>query len=136
VSSKKPPKPPLILQVFMVIGILLVVVSAFALSLAYQAYLNGDSLKTLYHVVIGAGGLALAGYLLAKVRFRAVSLVFPEIDVVTVLECPKCKLKKIRRFETGDYVFKKADKCDRCSEVMIVTQIFSREKKGEMAKLG
>ena len=75
----------------------------------------------------------LMGLLMAALLFFLFKMFMPsskpqESEVVTVLECAKCRLKEIRVFKRGDYVFKEEGPCKRCGGTMVITKIFARSK--------
>lgn len=75
----------------------------------------------------------LLGLLMAALLFFLFMMFMPtskpqESEVVTVLECATCKLKEIRMFKRGDYVFKEEGPCRRCGGPMVITKIFARSK--------
>ena len=77
--------------------------------------------------------MILLGLLMAALLFFLFKMFMPpskpqEPEVVTVLECVKCKLKEIRMFKRGDYVFKEEGPCKRCGGPMVITKIFARSK--------
>jgi len=77
--------------------------------------------------------MMLLGLLMAALLFFLFKMLMPtskpqESEIVTVLECAKCKLKEIRMFKRGDYVFKEEGPCKRCGGPMVITKIFARIK--------
>lgn len=67
----------------------------------------------------------------------------PIRQTLTILICSICGLTKVRNFESGDFVFHKTDKCDKCNDSMEIKQIYSvrlkkqvdMKKKQEKSKL-
>ncbi|MFX1258939.1 MAG: hypothetical protein ACFFAN_13865 [Promethearchaeota archaeon] len=49
----------------------------------------------------------------------------PLRQTLTILICSVCGLTKVRHYETGDYIFKKKDKCNECDDFMEIKQIYS-----------
>jgi len=77
--------------------------------------------------------MLLIGLLMAALLFFLFRMFMPpskpqEPEVVTVLECAKCRLKEIRMFKRGDYVFKEDGPCKRCGGPMVITKIFARPR--------
>ncbi|MGD2201169.1 MAG: hypothetical protein PVJ38_06035 [Candidatus Bathyarchaeota archaeon] len=112
------------LAVVVVIGIF----SLLSLWLGFQAYGSDNPDQAIYYIVIGAAGIAAIGYMFF--RTKAVSSTkkpdVPEVEVVTILECPSCDLKRVRDFKRGDYVYKDDEPCTRCEGTMVITGIHKR----------
>ena len=49
----------------------------------------------------------------------------PLRQTLTILACSLCGLTKVRNFESGDFVFNKKGKCDKCNDSMEIKQIYS-----------
>ena len=49
----------------------------------------------------------------------------PVRQTLTILKCKSCGAIKVRNHENGDFVFKSAGVCDKCSESMEIVQIYS-----------
>jgi hypothetical protein len=109
------------LAVVVVIGIF----SLLSLWLGFQAYGSDHPEQANYYIVIGTAGLAAVGYMFF--RTKAVTTTrkpdVPSVDVVTILECLECELKRVRDFKRGDYVYKNDEPCTRCDGAMIITGI-------------
>ncbi len=78
----------------------------------------------LFRARVGTAGLAMIGYMFF--RTKAVSSKKPsdeKAEVVTILECPSCDLKRVRDFQRGDYIYKSDEPCTRCEGTMTITGI-------------
>jgi len=115
--------------------IIIGIMSLFSLYLGFQAYGSNNADLANTYIIIGTAGFAVMGYMFF--RTRAVpspnKLNASKVDVVTTLECPKCGTKKVRDFETGDYVFRDDVPCTNCDGRMVITRI-NRRKKPEKEK--
>ncbi len=49
----------------------------------------------------------------------------PLRQTLTILACALCGITKVRNFETGDFVFSRIDKCNKCNNLMEVKNIYS-----------
>ena len=108
------------LAIFVVIG----VSSLLFLWLGFQAYGGENPDQGNLYIVGGTAGLAMIGYMFF--RTKAVSSKKPPVDkaeVVTILECPSCDLKRVRDFQRGDYIYKTDEPCTRCEGIMTITGI-------------
>ena len=113
----------LTLAVIVVIGIF----SLFSLYMGFQDFGSETSEYSTYYLLIGTAGLSAIGYMFF--RTKAVSTKKPDIpivNVVTILECPSCNLKRVRDFKRGDYFNKDDEPCTRCEGMMRVTGIHRR----------
>ena len=120
------PKTPLMrlswvsLASIAVIGI----VSLLLLWLGFQAYGGENPDQGNLYIIVGTAGLAAIGYMFF--RTKAASSLKPsdeKAEVVTVLECPSCDLKRVRDFKRGDYIYKSDEPCTRCEGTMTITGI-------------
>ena len=109
------------LAVVVVIGIF----SLLSLWLGFQAYGSEHPEQANYYIIIGTAGFAAIGYMFFRTKAIASSrkVEVPKVNVVTILECPSCDLKRVRDFKKGDYVYKDDEPCTRCEGTMIITGI-------------
>ena len=49
----------------------------------------------------------------------------PLRQTLSILTCTLCGLTKVRNFATGDFVYRKVDKCNKCEDTMQITKIYS-----------
>jgi hypothetical protein len=124
-----PPQNPLMslswvtLAVVVVIGIF----SLLSLWLGFQSYGSDHPEQANSYIIIGSAGLAAIGYMFF--RTKAITTKKPEVpkvEVVTILECPSCDLKRVRDFQKGDYIYKNNEPCTRCDGTMLITGIHRR----------
>lgn len=111
------------LVVVVVIGIF----SLLSLWMGFQAYGSKNPEQAIYYLIIGTAGFAAVGYMFF--RTKAITTQKPEVpkvDVITILECPSCDLKRVRDFKRGDYVYKNDEPCTRCEGTMLITGIHRR----------
>ena len=108
------------LAVVVVIGIF----SLLFLWLGFQAYGGENPDQANLYIFVGTAGFAAIGYMFF--RTKAISSQKPpieKVEVVTILECPSCELKRVRGFKRGDYVYKDDEACTRCEGTMVITGI-------------
>lgn len=118
------------LAVVVVIGIF----SLLSLWMGFQAYGSEHPEQSTYYIIIGTAGFAAIGYMFFRTKaITTKKQDVPKVDVVTILECPSCELKRIRDFQRGDYVYKDDEPCTRCEGTMLITGIHRRaeEKKSK-----
>ncbi len=113
------------LAVVVVIGIF----SLFSLYMGFRAFGSENPENSTYYIIIGTAGFAVIGYMFF--RTKAITTTrrksdAPKVDVVTILECPSCNLKRVRDFKRGDYVYKDDEPCTRCDGTMVITGIHKR----------
>lgn len=113
------------LAVVVVIGIF----SLFSLYMGFRAFGSENPENSTYYIIIGTAGFAVIGYMFF--RTKAITTTrsksdAPKVDVVTILECPSCNLKRVRAFKRGDYVYKDDEPCTRCDGTMVITGIHRR----------
>jgi len=116
------------LAVVVVIGIF----SLLSLWMGFQAYGGEHPEQATYYIIIGTAGFAAIGYMFFRTKtITTKKQDVPKVDVVTILECPSCDLKRARDFQRGDYIYKDDEPCTRCEGTMLVTGIHRRadEKK-------
>ena len=105
--------------------------SFVAFNLAMNAYITGDVTQGTYLLMMGFIGLSLSTYMLLQTRSRAPRSIFEPLRVSTTTSCQKCGFKNVRDFQRGDYIFKEAEACPKCSERMMITSIYREKKPGE-----
>ena len=108
------------LAVVVVLGIF----SILFLWLGFQSFGGENPDQGNLYIVVGTAGLAMIGYMFF--RTKAISSQKPLVEkaeVVTILECPSCDLKRVRDFQRGDYVYKSDESCTRCEGTMTITGI-------------
>lgn len=113
------------LAVVVVIGIF----SLLSLWLGFQAYGSEHPEQANYYIIIGTAGFAAIGYMFFRTKAitsSRKSVTVPKVEVVTILECPSCELKRVRDFQKGDYVYKDDEPCTRCEGTMVITGIHKR----------
>ena len=113
------------LAIIVVIGIF----SLFSLWMGFQALGSERPEQSTYYLLTGTVGFAAIGYMF----FRTTAVTtrqpdIPKVDVVTILECPSCELKRVRDFKVGDYVNKDDEPCTRCEGSMVITGIHRRSE--------
>ncbi|MBQ03336.1 hypothetical protein CL673_01290 [Candidatus Bathyarchaeota archaeon] len=104
--------------------IVLGLVSLFFLGLGFQTYGGENSDQGNMYILLGTAGLAMIGYMFF--RTKAVSSQKPPVEkaeVITILECHSCNLKRVRDFQRGDYIYKSDEDCTRCEEIMTIKGI-------------
>jgi len=114
-----------------------IIFMALALSLvafnqAMYAYMTQrDVNQGNYLLMMGVIGLSLSAYMLFQTRSRMPRFIFEPQRVSTTTSCKKCGFKNVRDFQRGDYIFKEAEACPKCSEGMMITSIYREKKPGE-----
>ena len=120
-----PPSPVMSLSwVSLAVVVVIGISSLLFLWLGFQAYGGENPDQGNLYIVVGSAGLAAIGYMFF--RTKAVSSQKPPAEkpeVVTILECPSCDLKRVRDFQRGDYVYQSDEPCTRCEGVMTITGI-------------
>jgi hypothetical protein len=109
---------------FLAIILVTLALSAVALYQALAEYDTGNSGSGNSLLLIGGSGFALSAYMLFQTRRKTMRLDIKEQPVVTTIACKKCGFKNIRDFQRGDYIFKEAEPCPKCSEKMSVASIY------------
>jgi hypothetical protein len=111
------------LAIIAVIGIF----SLWSIFMGLETMNTNEPGNFLYYMVIGLVGFAAIGYMLFSTRSaRSKKIDVPQVDVVSILECPSCNLKRVRDFKRGDYVNKDDEACTRCEGNMVITGIHKR----------
>jgi hypothetical protein len=113
--------------VLMIIFITLAL-SLAALILAINAFTIGQELAAGYLLLMGFLGLTLSTYVLFQTRRRILRLKIEAPSITTTIECKKCGFKNVREFQRGDYIFKEAEPCQKCSDKMSITAIYREIK--------
>jgi hypothetical protein len=104
-----------------------VILSTIALFLGLSTYESQD-LSAVPYMLIGFIGLAISAYMLLQFRRKPLRAAFEMPKVITTILCQKCGFKNIRDFESGDYIFKEAESCPKCSEKMMIAAIYREVK--------
>ena len=111
------------LAIIAVIGIF----SLWSIFMGLEMMNSSESGNFLYYMVIGLVGVAAIGYMLFSTRnAKPKKMDVPQVNVVTILECPSCNLKRVRDFKRGDYVTKDDEACTRCEGNMTIIGIHKR----------
>jgi multidrug transporter EmrE-like cation transporter len=113
--------------------VLMIIFIALALSLAalglaiYFQSINYPEYSGVL-ILIGFLGVAMSAYVLFQTRRRILRLKIEAPSITTTIECKKCGLKSVREFQRGDYVFREAEPCQKCSDKMLITAIYREVK--------
>jgi hypothetical protein len=111
------------LAIIVVIGIF----SLFSLWMGFQALSSDKPEQSTYYLLTGTVGFAAIGYMFFRTKTVTTQKSdIPQVDVVTILECPSCDLKRVRDFKRGDYINKDDEPCTRCDGNMVITGIHRR----------
>jgi len=111
------------LAIITVIGIF----SLWSIFVGLEMMNSSESGNFLYYMVIGLVGVAAIGYMLFSTRSaKPKKMDVPQVNIVTILECPSCNLKRVRDFKRGDYVYKDDEGCTRCEGNMAIIGIHKR----------
>jgi hypothetical protein len=111
-------------RVSLAIVVVIGVSSLMFLWLGFQSF-GGDNpdLGNLY-IVVGTSGMATIGYMFFRTKAGSSKKPpFEKAEVVTILECPSCDLKRVRDFKRGDYIYKSDEPCTRCEGTMTIKGI-------------
>ena len=79
--------------------------------------------------LIGALGLVISTYVLLQARRRTQEKIATPPTLTTV-ECTTCGFKNVREFQRGDYIFKEAEKCEKCGNPTQIAAIYREVKEG------
>jgi len=117
---------------FLTIFIVLIISFAalgFAINSLYHGQAQGTDLvwPTIF-LVIGFVGISFSTYVLFQTRQRVMQLSLELPPVMTTITCQKCGFKNQRIFERGDYIFKDAGPCPKCSDKLLVSAIYREVK--------
>jgi hypothetical protein len=111
-------------KVSLAIVVVIGVSSLLFLWLGFQAFGGENPDQGNLYIFVGTSLMAAIGYMFF--RTKAVSSKKPPVEkaeVVTILECPSCDLKRVRDFKRGDYIYKSDEPCTRCEGTMTITGI-------------
>jgi hypothetical protein len=93
---------------------------------AIQAYIIGEVEVAGYYSITGIIGVGMSIYMVSMLRRKASTQnIYPK--VMTTIECNICGLKKLRKFEKGDYVLKNVENCLKCNQPMEITAIYAEK---------
>lgn len=112
------------LFLYFIILVALFVLSIWFLYVGLNYYTRGEFETAAMMILAGFFGSGLSLLVLRRLRRRMILLQPPVLNVVTVEQCDKCGFKNMKKFERGDYVFKKTDKCPKCGELTTITSIY------------
>lgn len=59
----------------------------------------------------------------------------PLRQTLTILACTLCNLTLVRNYKSGDFIFNKKDKCDKCNGLMEIKKIYSVKLKKSPAPI-
>ncbi|TFG01208.1 MAG: hypothetical protein EU540_04275 [Promethearchaeota archaeon] len=59
----------------------------------------------------------------------------PLRQTLTILICTLCNLTLVRNYKSGDFIFNKKDKCDKCNGLMEIKKIYSVKLKKSPAPI-
>ena len=117
--------PSAIMTLFMVLLLSLA-------ALAYGASILETQPDIAYFVLLfGFLGAAVATYTLVQMRRRLSRLKIVIPPVTTTIECKKCGFKNVREFQSGDYIFKEVEPCQKCNDKMLITAVYREIKEKE-----
>jgi len=102
--------------------IILGFIGVASLYMGFQNYGTEDEYLMIY-VFLGVSCFAAIGYFFFKRDPTPTKSDIPSVNIVTVLECSSCNLKRIRDFKAGDYINKDDEPCTRCDGNMRVVGI-------------
>jgi hypothetical protein len=108
-----------------------IVLSVVAISVAVGAFYEGSIEVGIYLLAIGFIAMALSGYYLFQSRKHVANLKIDNPPILTAVECKACNDKVTREFKRGDYVFKEAEKCPKCSSLGMIVAIYREVKEKE-----
>jgi len=115
---------PLIILLVIAGGMLSI--SVYYLFSAWAAFQRNDITTASYYSIIGGTGIVITFYTTFIARKRS-TIKKETPSIVTTTECRNCGYKTIKKFSKGDYVFKTAANCEKCSQPMLITSIFAEE---------
>ena len=114
------------LIILLVVAGAMLSISVYYLFSALIAFQRNDITTGTYYSIIGSAGIVITFYTTFIARKR--SIIKKETqNIVTTTECRNCGYKSIKKFSRGDYVFKTAANCEKCSQPMLITSIFAEE---------
>ena len=123
--TAQPRRPPGVSSLFLylIVSFVLLVFSILVLYQGLSLY-SGQADVAMLWISMGALGMGTSFFITWRLRKGAIAPQVSQFNVVTVEECGKCDFKSLRKFERGDYVFKKVEKCPKCSDSMSITSIY------------
>lgn len=127
-SAQKPASYIVYIFLILVLGAL-----SIALYYTFEAFLSfgtGLNQEGFYQLTIGLLGVIMSMYMFMQFRKR-LTLVRapPPRSMITIIECKKCGLKRLRKFAKGDFVLKNVENCEKCNIPMVITGIYAEEAK-------
>ena len=135
-QGKTAAQPTRISSLVLLIIFITIALSLTALILAANNFVN-DPVVAGWLILIGFAGVALSTYVILQMRRRVSRLRIEIPPINTTIECRKCGFKSVREFQRGDYVFKEAEPCQKCTDKMMITAIYRevKDKDKEREKL-
>jgi hypothetical protein len=112
----------------LLIIILTLVLSLTALIIALSTF-ESNVIAAGWLTLIGALGVGISTYVLLQARRRTQEKIATPPTLTTV-ECTKCGFKNVREFQRGDYIFKEAEKCEKCGNPTQIAAIYREVKEG------
>ena len=111
--------------------------SLLSLYMGFQAFGSDNPEQSTYYIIIGTAGFAVIGYMFFRTKAVTTSKKpdVPVVEVVTILECQSCNLKRVRDFQRGDYIYKDGEPCTRCDSTMLITGIHRKINAKAKAKM-
>ncbi len=113
---------------------ILLILALAVIAVGIGAFETGNTEATIYLLAIGFIALALSGYYIFQSRKHVASLKIETPPILTSVECPTCKEKVTREFKRGDYVYKEAEKCPKCSATGMIVAIYREATAKEKEK--
>lgn len=101
-----------------------------SLYMGFQNYGTEDEYFMIY-VFLGVLCFSAIGYFFFRRDSTSTKSDIPTVNVVSILECGSCNLKRIRDFKPGDYVNKDDEPCTRCDGKMRIIGIHKRTDPNE-----
>lgn len=120
------PQTPLrsLSKVSLAIVVVIGVSSLLFLWLGFQSFGGDNPDQGNLYIFVGTGLLAAIGYMFFRTKGGSSQKpLIEKAEVVTILECPSCDLKRVRDFKRGDYIYKSDEPCTRCEGTMTITGI-------------
>jgi hypothetical protein len=139
-ETTEAPEPAQRVSSYFFLTIFIVLIISFgALYVAVTSFRGAGSLQSnllpIIFLVIGFVGVSLSTYMLLQTRQRATRLSLELPPVMTTITCQKCDYKNQREFERGDYVFKEAGPCPKCSDKLFVSAIYREVKERQKKEI-
>lgn len=130
-EKTEPPSPAhRVSSYFFVIIFIVLIVSFVALGFAINSFAqnNPDLAEATVFLVIGFVGVSFSTYMLLQTRRRVSQLSLEVPPVLTTIKCQNCDYKNQREFERGDFIFKEAGPCPKCSNKLLISAIYREVK--------